>query len=192
MWSIRLSSVFLVTVLTLAPMPSDALFLKLVLCKFLKFDIDLCQRDKPAVAPAAPVAPVVRAPSAVVTTPTAISPATPVAPVVPSPTAVAPTPAAVSPMKAPVVPTRSLTKAPTKTPTKTPTKAPTKPPTKSPTRAPVGPAPAVRLNEFHYENTGSDTGEFIEVRALAGHDVSKLAVSYFGFSDSWCSKRHHP
>jgi hypothetical protein len=134
MLSIRLSSVFLVTVLTLAPMPSDALFLKLVLCKFLKFDIDLCNRDKPAVAPAAPVAPVV-----------------------PAPTAVASTPTAVSPMKAPVAPTRPLTKAPTKAPTKTPTKAPTKSPTKSPTRAPVAPAPAVRLNEFHHEKIDTDS-----------------------------------
>jgi hypothetical protein len=67
-------------------------------------------------------------------------------------------------MKAPVVPTRPLTKAPTK----------------SPTRAPVAPAPAVRLNEFHYEKIDPDSDEFIEVRAVAGHDVSKLAVGYFG------------
>jgi uncharacterized protein len=36
-----------------------------------------------------------------------------------------------------------------------------------------------RLNEFHYDNAGSDTGEFIEVRATAGGDASGLAVELY-------------
>ena len=33
-----------------------------------------------------------------------------------------------------------------------------------------------RINEFHYDNDGSDTGEFIEIRTAAGDDVSFLTV----------------
>ncbi|THH38371.1 ExeM/NucH family extracellular endonuclease [Aliishimia ponticola] len=33
-----------------------------------------------------------------------------------------------------------------------------------------------RINEFHYDNVGGDTGEFIEIRTAAGDDVSFLTV----------------
>ncbi len=33
-----------------------------------------------------------------------------------------------------------------------------------------------RINEFHYDNAGTDTGEFIEIRVNAGADVSALDV----------------
>ncbi|MCK7613775.1 ExeM/NucH family extracellular endonuclease [Roseibium sediminicola] len=33
-----------------------------------------------------------------------------------------------------------------------------------------------RINEFHYDNAGSDTGEFVEIRVNAGADVSALDV----------------
>jgi uncharacterized protein len=36
-----------------------------------------------------------------------------------------------------------------------------------------------RLNEFHYDNTGSDVGEFIEVRTTAGGDASGLVVELY-------------
>ncbi|WP_344842084.1 ExeM/NucH family extracellular endonuclease [Celeribacter arenosi] len=45
----------------------------------------------------------------------------------------------------------------------------------------AGPAvPLVaRINEFHYDNDGSDVGEFIEVRVEAGGDVSLLTVELY-------------
>jgi len=33
-----------------------------------------------------------------------------------------------------------------------------------------------RINEFHYDNAGTDTGEFIEIRTAAGDDVSFLEI----------------
>lgn len=41
-------------------------------------------------------------------------------------------------------------------------------------------APAApRINEIHYDNVGTDTGEFIEVRVAAGADVSGLLVELY-------------
>jgi uncharacterized protein len=34
------------------------------------------------------------------------------------------------------------------------------------------------VNEFHYENLGSDVGEFMEVRAKRGLDVSQMNAGY--------------
>ncbi|MGL4238360.1 ExeM/NucH family extracellular endonuclease, partial [Tabrizicola sp.] len=39
-----------------------------------------------------------------------------------------------------------------------------------------------RLNEFHYDNAGSDVGEFIEVRTTAGSDASGLVVELYNGS----------
>jgi uncharacterized protein len=36
----------------------------------------------------------------------------------------------------------------------------------------------IRVNEFHYENTGSDVDEFVEVRAKLGLGVSQMSVYY--------------
>jgi uncharacterized protein len=49
------------------------------------------------------------------------------------------------------------------------------------TVADVDEAPAfeARLNEFHYDNAGADTGEFIEVRTTAGGDASGLQVELY-------------
>ena len=33
-----------------------------------------------------------------------------------------------------------------------------------------------RINEFHYDNAGTDTGEFVEIRTAAGDDVSFLEI----------------
>jgi hypothetical protein len=44
------------------------------------------------------------------------------------------------------------------------------------------PAFSARLNEFHYDNAGSDTGEFIEVRTTAGGDASGLEVQLYNGS----------
>ncbi|WP_163263983.1 ExeM/NucH family extracellular endonuclease [Chelativorans alearense] len=41
--------------------------------------------------------------------------------------------------------------------------------------APVAP----RINEIHYDNAGTDTGEFVEVRVAAGADVSGLLVELY-------------
>ncbi|NSX55223.1 ExeM/NucH family extracellular endonuclease [Parasulfitobacter algicola] len=38
---------------------------------------------------------------------------------------------------------------------------------------------APRINEFHYDNAGSDQGEFIEIRVDAGTDVSGLSVELY-------------
>lgn len=37
-------------------------------------------------------------------------------------------------------------------------------------------APAVWINEFHYDNTGADTGEFIEVAGVAGTSLSSYML----------------
>jgi hypothetical protein len=44
------------------------------------------------------------------------------------------------------------------------------------------PAFSARLNEFHYDNTGTDVGEFIEVRTTAGGDASGLVVELYNGS----------
>ncbi len=36
-----------------------------------------------------------------------------------------------------------------------------------------------RINEFHYDNAGSDTGEFIEIRVNTGADVSGVAIELY-------------
>ncbi|WP_300040223.1 ExeM/NucH family extracellular endonuclease [uncultured Paracoccus sp.] len=36
-----------------------------------------------------------------------------------------------------------------------------------------------RINEFHYDNAGTDTGEFIEIRVTAGGDASGLSVQLY-------------
>jgi uncharacterized protein len=41
---------------------------------------------------------------------------------------------------------------------------------------------SARLNEFHYDNAGSDVGEFIEVRTTAGGDASGLLVELYNGS----------
>ncbi|MBC9246343.1 ExeM/NucH family extracellular endonuclease [Paracoccus sp. 11-3] len=41
------------------------------------------------------------------------------------------------------------------------------------------PAFTARINEFHYDNAGSDTGEFIEVRVTAGGDASAMSVELY-------------
>ncbi|MES0810082.1 ExeM/NucH family extracellular endonuclease [Roseibium sp. SCPC15] len=40
-----------------------------------------------------------------------------------------------------------------------------------------------RINEFHYDNSGGDVGEFIEIRTAAGDDVSYLEVILFNGSN---------
>lgn len=40
-----------------------------------------------------------------------------------------------------------------------------------------------RINEFHYDNAGTDTGEFIEVRVNAGADVSGLGLELMNGSN---------
>lgn len=36
-----------------------------------------------------------------------------------------------------------------------------------------------RINEFHYDNAGSDVGEFVELRFAAGDDVSQVLVEFY-------------
>lgn len=38
------------------------------------------------------------------------------------------------------------------------------------------PVVEARINEFHYDNDGTDTGEFVEIRTAAGDDVSFLQI----------------
>ncbi|MEO9517360.1 MAG: ExeM/NucH family extracellular endonuclease [Paracoccaceae bacterium] len=40
-----------------------------------------------------------------------------------------------------------------------------------------------RINEFHYDNDGADTGEFIEIRVDAGQDASGLLVELYNGND---------
>lgn len=37
----------------------------------------------------------------------------------------------------------------------------------------------VWINEIHYDNTGSDTGEFVEVAGVAGTDLSEYAIALY-------------
>ncbi|MEL6435652.1 MAG: hypothetical protein AAFP99_02540 [Pseudomonadota bacterium] len=37
----------------------------------------------------------------------------------------------------------------------------------------------VRINEFHYDNGGTDVGEFIEIRAKKGFDISEVSVQLY-------------
>lgn len=48
---------------------------------------------------------------------------------------------------------------------------------------PVEPPLTARLNEFHYDNTGGDVGEFIEIRVSAGEDVTGLLVELYNGND---------
>ena len=44
---------------------------------------------------------------------------------------------------------------------------------------PVEEPTTARINEFHYDNAGSDTGEFVEIRVAAGEDVSTLSLDLY-------------
>ncbi len=44
------------------------------------------------------------------------------------------------------------------------------------------PEVTARVNEIHYDNAGTDTGEFIEIRVAAGDDVSYLTVTLYNGS----------
>ena len=46
------------------------------------------------------------------------------------------------------------------------------------------PPVVARINEFHYDNAGSDVGEFIEIRVEAGGDASGLSVVLYNGNDS--------
>ncbi|MEL6435297.1 MAG: ExeM/NucH family extracellular endonuclease, partial [Pseudomonadota bacterium] len=47
----------------------------------------------------------------------------------------------------------------------------------------VAPAPNARINEFHYDNSGTDEGEFIEVRTEKGADVHDMFVQLYNGSN---------
>jgi len=42
----------------------------------------------------------------------------------------------------------------------------------------------VWINEFHYDNTGADTGEFVEIAGTAGTDLTGYKVLFYNGSDS--------
>lgn len=42
----------------------------------------------------------------------------------------------------------------------------------------------VFINEFHYDNTGTDTNEFIEIAGLAGTDLSGWSLVLYNGSSS--------
>ncbi len=46
-----------------------------------------------------------------------------------------------------------------------------------------GPAPKVWINEFHYDNTGSDVGEFIELAGTAGVDLTGWSIVLYNGSN---------
>ncbi|MGZ8869334.1 MAG: endonuclease, partial [Thermoanaerobaculia bacterium] len=39
--------------------------------------------------------------------------------------------------------------------------------------------PAVFINEFHYDNTGGDTGEFIEIAGPAGTNLTGYVIELY-------------
>src|SRR5688500_9335846 len=43
-------------------------------------------------------------------------------------------------------------------------------------------APAVFINEIHYDNTGTDTGEFVEIARPAGNDLSTYSIVLYNGS----------
>ncbi|MGI6247062.1 MAG: ExeM/NucH family extracellular endonuclease [Pseudochelatococcus sp.] len=45
------------------------------------------------------------------------------------------------------------------------------------------PAVAPRINEIHYDNTGTDAGEFVEIRVKAGEDAAGLKVELYNGND---------
>ncbi|MFD2252327.1 VCBS repeat-containing protein [Pseudochelatococcus lubricantis] len=47
----------------------------------------------------------------------------------------------------------------------------------------VAPQIAPRINEVHYDNAGTDTGEFIEIRVAAGESVSNLTIELYNGND---------
>ncbi len=55
--------------------------------------------------------------------------------------------------------------------------------TKGGDNSPPPPPIEARINEFHYDNVGTDQGEFIEVRVNAGGDASGLAVTLYNGSN---------
>jgi VCBS repeat-containing protein len=48
----------------------------------------------------------------------------------------------------------------------------------------VTPVATPRINEIHYDNVGTDAGEFVEIRVAAGADVSGLMVELYNGSSS--------
>ena len=44
-------------------------------------------------------------------------------------------------------------------------------------------SPVAWINEFHYDNTGTDTGEFIEIAGPAGLDLSGYSIELYSGSD---------
>ncbi len=48
----------------------------------------------------------------------------------------------------------------------------------------TGPAPALSINEFHYDNAGTDTGEFIEVAGAPGLDLAGWSIVLYDGSDN--------
>ncbi len=48
----------------------------------------------------------------------------------------------------------------------------------------VVPEVNARINEFHYDNAGTDSGEFVEIRTDAGDDVSALTIELYNGSSS--------
>ncbi|MTI00321.1 ExeM/NucH family extracellular endonuclease [Roseibium sp. RKSG952] len=45
------------------------------------------------------------------------------------------------------------------------------------------PAVEARINEIHYDNAGTDTGEFIEIRVTAGADISEYGLELYNGSN---------
>lgn len=45
------------------------------------------------------------------------------------------------------------------------------------------PAPVIFINEFHYDNTGGDMGEFIEIAGTAGTDLSQYQIVLYNGSN---------
>jgi hypothetical protein len=66
---------------------------------------------------------------------------------------------------------------PTNTPTSTPTDTPTATPTSPPTNTPTLTASLV-INEVDYDQPGSDTAEFIEIKNISAYlELPRMAVS---------------
>lgn len=45
------------------------------------------------------------------------------------------------------------------------------------------PTVTARINEIHYDNAGTDTGEFVEIRVTAGGDISQMTVELYNGSN---------
>ena len=75
----------------------------------------------------------------------------------------------------------------TPTPTPAPTPAPTPEPTPEPTPAPD--SEPVWINEFHYDNAGTDANEFIEIAGVAGTDLNGYTLVLY--SDPGVTSGHY-